>query len=338
MLTAFTVLLFTTGCKKKEDTLTLPLTGTWQPLNDTTYTYLVFENSQTFRVLKEGLYGVHSSSQDVYTADETQITFAPPGEGTELFNYTISNDSLYITNTHVYLVLRKTAPVNVDTWSGKIVETESHSLGSGLRFGSMEWDGSNFLISSAYANLMYKVNPVTYQIVDSAGVSQNAVGLTTIAGNIWVNDYPTSKKLYHIDYTTGFTLANSGDCTDKPVCLASEGNNILLFTDNGDLYQYNTLTNAYILITSMPGFLGGTVSSILAPDMVIQGNNAYISFANIILKLDLTTYLVTNTYFLTTGEFITGLTLKGSDFYVLTVNGFSAVADINPKLHKIQLQ
>lgn len=325
------------SCKKDEgNTLNLPLTGTWQVLSEADFTYLVLDGEGMSSILEEGPYGLHDKRVSPYTADAQYISISFSGGGsTEMYTYNVSNDTLYLNNPVRQVVLKKAAAVDPSTWVKTARLTDEHPVGIGIHFGPLDWDGTNFIISNLYYDKLYKLSSAGYQLIDSLNITQKAVGLATTGADVWVNNYTNDTKLRKIDFTTGLLLATSSDAPSPPFIMSSQGNDIWFFTDNQKLYTYNTLTDVFTLQANLTGFPLGAGGGI-PPDMVIVNGHAYICAYGYIIRFDLTTKLVTDTYQLEQSRYIMGIAHNGTDFYALTIGGFASAGDMNVKIHKLQ--
>jgi hypothetical protein len=328
-------LTFQSCKKKKDDTVSLPITGTWESLTDTTYKYLVFKDDNTVTALRQGAYGIHTASINPFTADGEQLISSLSGGSSQLFNYRVSNDTLYLENVGAYLVFKKNNGVTTDGWTKKVTTLATHPLGSGAWFGALEWDGSSFLISSSFAHKVYKVSPASFAVTDSVAVSQKGSGIAYLSGSTWLNDYGVDKKLHTVDISTGATTFDGSACTETPLMLATQGSNILVFTNGPSLYEYNTGGNSFTLLQNLPGF--GLTGGGIPPDMVVKDGYAYLAAGPYILKFDLSTYQVVDTY-LSDTQLQIGIAYDGTDFYTLGISLDGGLSDLNVTIRKVQLQ
>ncbi len=322
------------SCKKKDsDAATLSIEGSWRAVDSSSTAYVIFSKG-TATYLQRGSYNIHDVAKSAYAADNETVTFSLSGSP-QLFNYKVSNDTLYITNTNSYLRFIKDNTVNPDTWVKYFTTVQTSQLPSGLWFGSTEWTGTDFLISSTYANKLYRASAVSSAVTDSTAIALNATGLAITAnGEIWVNNYGADNKLYKVNPATGAVISSSSPAPGMPTYLGADGNIIWFFSANG-LYTYNTATDVFTLKSPVSSFLG-TPSSVINADMVIKDGYAYLCVYGYILKYNLTTYQVEETYKGTDSSFNVGIAYDGSNFWVLNFSGGSSLATLVIKLNKIQ--
>lgn len=322
------------ACKKNDsDGATLPIEGRWRALDSAATAYLIFDKG-TVTYLQRGNYNIHDLAKGAYAADAETVTYGS-SSSPQLYNYKVSNDTLYLSNTSSYTILVRDNSVNADTWVKYVNVVQSYSLPTGLWFGSMDYSGTDFLISSTFANKLYRADVVSSSVTDSAAMPLNAVGLAvTTGGNVWVNNYGADTKLHRVNPATGATLFSSSNAPDAPVIMAADGNLIWYFSASG-LYTYNTLTDVFTLKKTMAGFLT-TVSSV-NPDMVIKDGYAYIVVYNYLLKFNLTTGLVEDSYKFKDTYYRIGIASDGADMYVLKLLAVSSLANLQIGIDKVQL-
>lgn len=337
LLAAVAALLLTSGCKKDKDTVTSsPVEGTWQSLNPGDSTYMVLQSNGYVTFLQSGPYGVRGKTTQSYAADQTSITIDIGSSSLALYNYTLRNDSLFLKNPSKSLVYKKATGIDAANWVKPISILQSTPLWDGFYFGPLEWNGSNFFISNAYTKKLFKLDPNSLAIIDSATITQKGSASATVGADLWVNNIGTDKKLHNINFATGGTISSSADATAFPTLMAGDGNSIWYFNADEELYQYDVSTNTHTLQAAMPGFVGAAGSGIVNPDMVIYGGYGYICFGYSIFKLDLFTHRVIETYNLDSSTFLLGIAHNGTNFYALSISGFGSLAEIKPQIHKIQ--
>lgn len=311
-------LLLTGSCKKKDETATVPVTGTWTNASSTATAYYIFKDDGTFLKLSASAIGVHSKTSDVYAADENTIIFSPESSGNQLYNYKVSNDSLYISNANSYYVFIKATGIDADTWVKKSTLLQAIPLASGRWFGALDWNGLDFVVSNRDVNKVYKIDGTTFNVYDSITVTQESPGLAMIGTDTWLNNLGNDTKLHQVNSVTGTTLFSSSAAAQAPVIMASQGSDIWFFNTAGDLYTYNTVTDNFTLKHSGVEFTSG---SSFYPDMVIKDGYAYICLATSVIKFNLSTYQVDETYELDTSQgFALGIAHNGTNFYTISIS------------------
>lgn len=323
-----------TSCKKKAtDSPSFPIEGSWRALDSSATKYVIFSKG-TVTYLLSGNYNIHDMAKGAYAADEETVNFSLSGSA-QLYNYKVSNDTLYLTNSSSYSRLIRDNTVNPDTWVKYSTTLQTNVLPSGIWIGTMDWLGTDFIISSTVAKKLYRANPTTSSITDSISTLFKITGLAvTGIGETWVNNVSGGDtKLYKIDPSTGATLFTSSPAPATPILMAADGNLIWFFSAAG-LYTYNTTTDVFTLKKNMGLFLSTPGS--LNPDMVIKDGYAYIAAANYVMKFNLATYTVEETYKNAQQAYTLGIAHDGNNFWLLNLIEGSSLSSIGVKLTKVQ--
>jgi hypothetical protein len=320
-------LLLLASCSK--DDPSLGLVGTWSPLQVQPYTYLVLSKDHISYQIIKSKSNVHLLSQAIYASTSTQIegilTFTL---GTSLYNYRIAGDTLYlqygaITNTFI----RATA-IDPATWNKVAPLSETTVLGYNGILGPLEFWAGKPLIYGSYIQTLYQLASGASQPSDSAAIAIQALGMTVVNNQVMM----TSKNdsvLHLISITTGTEVATSKIAPGKLGAVAqTDATHFMVLSDVGIL-QYDVTAQTW---TKLNPFYVGATNYI--GDMLVQGGYAYITYAGIIIKLDLTTYTATETYRLDGGLIAVGLGYDGTSFWVLTEENAFTIGQV--ALSKIQ--
>ena len=326
-----------TSCKKEDKTdAAAALIGTWKVHNSGNLVYIVFDGSGITHSLENGPYNLHQMSASPYTADGEYITTGITSSGVKLYRYRFSGDTLRLSQPGAEIVLTKNSPINPAEWVKTVRLGNGSYIGNGYRFGSLDWDGTHFIISNYINKYLYKFNPASAQLTDSSVIFQKATALATIGTDIWVNNLGTDTKLRKIDFATALSLQTSANAPGTPQLMAANGSDIWFFADDSKLYSYNTLSDAFTLQASLPGFPISASGGPLPPDMVFVNGKIWIGVYNYILCFDPVTAQVIDTYRLEESRFMCGIAHNGTDFYVLSIDALSALDEIDIRIHKLQ--
>ena len=330
------MLLAAAGCKKKTDDITTsPVVGTWKCLDANTYTrYLIFKPNGSYSKLESNTINVRSLTTDVYITDDKTISYAGGSGSADLFQYTISNDTLYTSNpneSHTYVK----GTVDESTWVKNITILQSRDMGVGGYLGNLEWDGYDFLILNPFIKKIYRANGTDLNVYDSLTFVPTVTTVACKGIEPWINYYNIDYKLHKINGVTGVEVLSSAAAPAKPLTIAATTDGFLVLTNTGELYNYNLAADNFTLLSGPIEIL---TSTSLPPDMVVKDGYAYISYYSLIFKLDLTTFQAVETYrFNQTDGIVLGLTWDGSNFWALNAMPTSSIAQAQVYLRKIQL-
>jgi hypothetical protein len=315
-----TILLTLSACKKDDNTPSTLLAGTWLDTQVNTATgsrYLVLDNSHSAITLNAAL-GIHIRYSSVYSATSDQITVAINASSTSLYSYKISGDTLYLNQSGMVSTYKKTTPVDPTTWVKPLTLSQDVSFTNTNLVGLTDYLGTKLVVASLFNTTIYQIAPGAATPSDSVDIGVKMRGIAVTGANTWVSK-ETDKKLHRIDWATGSDLSASKVAPSTIRALATlDADHILAFSDNG-LLEYTISTDSWVNRSTLLAEAGAYGFF----DMVAQGGYLYVSTFIGVAKINLSNYLVEDTY--APSSFIpVGLAYDGTSFSALSVDGLSS--------------
>ena len=331
------LMLQATSCKKDDKTNpATALIGTWKVENTGNVAYLVFDDQGITHSLATGPYNLRQRAASPYTVDDTYLTTSITGYNAQLYAYRFTGDTLRLTHPGVELILTKSNAINPRDWVKTVRLGNGYNIGSGYRFGSLDWDGTQFIISNYYTKTLYKYNLTAGQLTDSSVIFQRGTAMATVGADIWVNNASGDDKLRKIDFATALALQTSPNAAATPVMMAANGTELWFFADDDKLYSYNTLRDAFTLRTAVPDFPLISSGGPLPTDMVYVNGKLWICAYNFVVSFDPVTGQVIDTYQLDASRILCGIAHNGTNFFALTLGGLGSLAELDIKIHQLQ--
>lgn len=273
--------------------------------------YVIIKNDNSFYQLDSAAYGFKDLYSDMAFITGSQIACF------SLYNYSISNDTLTLTNSYGTVILKKN-PNAPDETQWVTVVTEIDSIANPVATGDgrqdIGFDGTNILWTGDYnSTTVYKINPATHAISGTLPLSTNYSGgqINYAASNIWIANNTIVDKVNPANgsvISTSPTLSTNGSITG----MALAGQNLWYSNWQGNVSTWDIISN-----TITPQF------QCRATGMEYVNGYLYLFRDNSIYKCQLTPFFAAvTTYTIPSidGGNNGGITYDGSKFWVVKYN------------------
>jgi len=289
------------------------LCNKWEVISGLSETkYLIIKNDSTISQLDSAQYGFKKLYSGNVTGSIVELL--------KIYNYTLSNDTLKLTNS-AGIVLLKKCNTTWDETNWIIYVNQTDSINSPRPNGDpredMGFDGSNILwTADATSDTLFKINPLTHQITRIKLNTNYWYGsLSCGAGNTWIsNGYSIDK--FNV---TGGVISTSPTFVEYIKGMALIGQDMWYAWNSsapntfGNLSAWNTLNNNTTLkVSQLPIRISG---------MEYVGGYLYINEnQGGIYKCQISPFLVIKNYKMKEinqdGFGYNGLTHDGSKFWI----------------------
>jgi len=323
-LVFFLAFIIFTGCKKEGPTgpegpagptgsttaVNPAIYGKWQVLSGMPGTkyYILKTDNSLFR-LDSADYGFKSMQSTMAMLTYTQINAF-----STIFNYTISNDTLNLTNFTYNVVLKRNNNTPEESaWMTVVTVTDSieSPTGSDGR-EDIAFDGTDILWTSASSSsTLYKINPSTHAVVNFPLAHSYYYGAVNFATFYWISDDDVIDK---VNTTTGAVISTSPILTTSQIkSNALIGSDMWYGTWNGEVLMWNIVSD---VITPL--------FSLYVEGMEYTGGFLYIFSGHNIYKCQLSPSFEAITTYYVDYPHVSGnnggITFDGSHFWVVGYN------------------
>lgn len=284
--------------------------GKWQVISGmpgTSY-YILKSNNYLYR-LDSAAYGFKSLASDMALMTYTQI-FA----FWTTFNYSISNDTLRLTNLNNNIILKKKANAPDETeWVTYLTVIDSIvSPTGGDGREDLGFDGSNILwTASSSSNTLYKINPSSH-VVSTLPLSTSYYygGCNYASTQLWISD---DFIINNVNPATGAVISTSPVLCSSTITSLALAGSLMYYSDwLGNFYTWDIISNDITPMFSY--YING---------MEYVGGFLYIYSYHEIHKCQLSPFEVVTTYYIdyphSSGN-CGGLTYDGSNFWIVGYN------------------
>ena len=292
---------------------------------------LLFNTDNSVYELQEySIYGLRLINYGTQLITNTQLTLF----GGERYNYTISNDTLRLSNTHrnVSAIRRNDIPTP-NEWVVPVASLDSITLSKSYE-GDIAFDGNYLWLTDPGENEFDKVNLFTRSLdtLQYSGLRNYYASVGYAQDYLWVS--ATNGTLHKVDRNTGQELQasppmgqyiNQGIAFDGKYLLCTGISSHSKYRDS--LYTYDPISNTVISQWNIPYFTG----------IEYADGHLYACYENMIYKCTLSPLRAVKTYKILSArdayDGITGIAYDGSNFWVKLK---SSITDDN-ELHKVHL-
>jgi len=288
-------------------TVNSELYGKWQVVSGLTETkYIIIYNNNLTYLLDSLEYGVKKLSEDM-----AMITYAQIYLHNEVFNYTLSNDTLRLTNFSKNIVLKKNSNAPAETqWLTFITITDSipsptNEVGNfdiGYANGKIAWT------AKSPSDTLFLINTTTHDVTYLSITSAN-YGSVNFATAFWIS---SDNRIYQVSPNNGLTLSSSPVLgTGRVQSLALVNANSMWLCIDNKIKIWNPLTND---ITQL--------GELYTNGMEYVDSYLYILQDNLIFKCQLSpTFQVVQTYYINNSHLNIwgngGITYDGTHFWIV---------------------
>jgi len=284
--------------------------GKWQVLSGMPGTkYYILKNDNSLFRLDSADHGFKSMQSTMAMLTYTQINAF-----STIFNYSISNDTLNLTNFNNNIVLKRNnnAPEE-SAWMTYVTVTDSiDSPSGGDGREDIAFDGTNILwTSESSSSTLYKINPATHVVVNFPLANSYYYGSTTFATFLWISDNSMIEK---VDPATGAFISTSPSLgTSRIIANALVGSSDMWYCEGSNVKTWNIVSD---VIT--PQF------NLYMDGMEYTGGFLYIFSGHNVYKCQLSpTFEAITTYYVDYPNVSGnngGITFDGSHFWVVGYN------------------
>jgi hypothetical protein len=276
--------------------------------------YAIIKSNNSFYQLDSAQYGFKALQSDLAFITSSQITIFY-----STYNYSITNDTLRLTNLNNNIILKKNANAPDETqWVIYISATDiinNPAIGGDGR-QEIGFDGTNILWSGNWnSSTIYKINPITATSTTlSLAGNYYSAGVNYAAAAIWISNYNTMDK---VNPSTGAIISTSPVLTSgsRIVSHALIGQNMIYSDGNGNVSSWDIsginitpLFNHYFYgMEYVNGFL-----------YLLEGDAVY--------KCQVSPFQVMTSYYIDSplvGSNMGGITYDGSHFWVVGENNYT---------------
>jgi hypothetical protein len=180
--------------------------GKWTVVSgDDHIKYMILNVDSTYHEFRERNFGFREIGGGIFQLTEGQINFSGRG----LFNYTIENNHLAISNMQqtVELIKDRNAP-DIDDWVKPV--TPLQSFDAPIEASTdIAFDGLYLWYGNAYTSpRLHKINPVSTAIQQTLPINRYAWGIEWADGFLWVSHNGFS-TIHKIDPASGSSISQS---------------------------------------------------------------------------------------------------------------------------------
>jgi DNA-binding beta-propeller fold protein YncE len=316
-------IIFLSSCQQGDeiDITENTIFGKWTvESGDNHIKYMILNVDSTYHEFRERNFGFRETGSGKFQLTEGQINFSGKG----LFNYTLDNNQLAISNMQqtVELIKDHNAP-DVDEWVKPVSALQSFDAPIEAAT-DIAFDGLYLWYGNAYTSpRLHKINPVN-SAVQTLPINRYAWGIEWADGDLWVSHNGFS-TIHKIDPNSGSAVFESVGMGPWIQGIAFDGQYLWCASDNNrTIYMYNPETNSIL--------------SQFFVDIRFDGMgfiNGYLYTCNngIINKCSVNPFGVVDAYALENGR-ITGITHDGTNFWLSVYYSEPP----NYRIQKVELQ
>lgn len=291
-------------------TVNSELYGKWQVVSGLADTkYLIIYNNNLTYLLDSLEYGMKKMHEDM-----AMITYAQIYLHNEVFNYTISNDTLRLTNFSKNIVLKKNSNAPAETqWLTFVTVTDSipsptNDIGYfdiGYANGKIAWT------AKSPSDTLFLINTTTHDVSYLSITSANN-GSVYCANSFWIS---SDNRIYQVSSNNGLILSSSPVLgTERVQSLALVNSNSMWLCIDNIIKTWDVLTND---ITQL--------GELYCNGMEYVNSYLYILQDDLIFKCQLSpTFQVVQTYYINNSNLNFwgngGITYDGTHFWIVGQN------------------
>lgn len=315
----FSLVLF--SCQKDENAESpdyyLPLVGSWKVEKGLTDAdYMIIEQDRYCYKLFTHQYNFRSVETDIIQVTKGQVLF----DGSGLYNFRFSKDTLYLTSPgdSIALVKTESAPAASD-WVTDINVSVTYAVPVQVST-DIAFDEGNIWFGNGYAgNYLYKINLLNGAF-DSIPVTIYAWAVERDNNGLWVSSDGNS-SIFKINKSTGVTFFTSTDMGAWIYGIAWDGQHFWCYSNNENtLYEYNPLSDHIVSTLTFDNYMN-------INGMTYDGGFLYICYNGSLAKCSLSPFNVTDTYELK-GYYLYGITFDGTSFWANAYNNLTEKYEI----------
>ncbi len=270
--------------------------------------YVIIKNDNVYYQMDSAAYGF----KDIYGA--TALITGSQIACWSIYNYLVSNDTLYLDNSSETIVLKRNDNAPDETqWVISVTETDS--IASPVLNGDgredIGFDGNNILwTADANSSIIYIIDPPSHAVIGQYTLSTNySYGqINYAASNIWISNGTTVDK---VNPANGSVLATSPSLTSSTLTGIALAGQEMWYSDwQGNIATWDIISNAITPQLQYP-----------VNGMEYVNGYLYMVSGNKIHKCQLSPFKAVATYAIgSANASYSGITHDGSRFWVVKYN------------------
>jgi len=273
--------------------------------------YMIIKNDNVVFTLDSTVYGFKSFDKYLAFVTYNQLT-----SGETTYNYSISNDTLRLTNMNTNIILKKNINAPVETqWVTFVNVTDSIDSPAPNEDGREDigFDGTNILwTAESNSSTLYKINPVTHTVTTLTLSASYYYGSVNYANSfIWISNDSYINK---VNPATGAIVSSSPVISSATISSLALIGQLMYF---GNVSWYNSNWDI-VSNTVTPLFNYGIKG------MEYVNGFLYIISGKFIYKCDITpSFHIISTYYIDYSSLrgnIGGITHDGTNFWITGKN------------------
>ena len=283
------------------------LYGKWAVQSGLTGTsYLIIKDDNITYRLDSAAYGFKRLYTDMAFVTSSQIKIFGI-----VYNYTISNNTLYLSNLNSNIVLTKNDNAPDETeWVTYVNVIDSIVSPNPTDDGRQDigFDGTNILwTTKSSSNTLYKINPVTHAVTTlTLSGTYYYSGALYASSSLWLSD---QNVIYKVNPTTGAVISTSPTlCSSTITGLALYGDYMFYSDWSGHVYYWD------ITGSTVYPFFDRMVNG-----MEYVGGYLYLAYGNMVYKCQMSPFKCVQTYYVDSplaGSNNGGITFDGANFWI----------------------